>query len=262
MPKIRRIFSILNPHFNLSTHLKNIEQQQRRIFYLRANYFFTHLQIQSIASCKPVASNAEHACICQSRSFNFTKPISSATSDAFNALERSCLLAKTIIGTLFNFSSFNSSLNSSVLSPIRFLSLLSTYRMVELKLEQFSETSLSKMWKTYHKNKHICVLKVIFPIRSNLRISTYDKKRWNRHWKYISRFIYLPKSHTFRFKLFDDIDLMLKPAVAVVMWGVSSLASCFKIVVFPELSTEGWVLLNKVYGQNQEHSITYPNQRE
>lgn len=227
-----RKFSNLNPHFNLSTHLKNIEQQQRKLFF-RVNYFFTHLQIQSIASCNPVASNAEHACICQSRSFNFTKPISSATSDAFNALSRSCLLAKTIIGTLFNFSSFNSSLNSPVLSPIRCLSLLSTYRMmVESKLGQ-----LSKMWKTYHKNKHICVLKVIFPIRSNLGISTYDnKKRWNRHWKYIRSFLYLPKSHTFRFKLFEDIDLMLKPAVGVVRCGVSSLASCFKIVVFPELS--------------------------
>jgi hypothetical protein len=32
------------------------------------------------------------------------------------------------------------------------------------------------------------------------------------------------------------IDFMLKPAVGVVMVGVSSLASCFKIVVLPELS--------------------------
>lgn len=47
-----------------------------------------------------------------------------------------------------------------------------------------------------------------------------------------------PKSQTFRFTLDDEtvIDFMLKPAVGVVMVGVSSFASCFKIVVLPELS--------------------------
>lgn len=47
----------------------------------------------------------------------------------------------------------------------------------------------------------------------------------------------LPKSQTLRFKLLEFIDFMLKPAVGVVMLGVSSLASCFNMVVLPELSS-------------------------
>lgn len=88
--------------------------------------FLTHLHIQSTASVNPVPSRAEHACICQSRSFNFGNPINSATSLDFIALGRSCLFAITRIGTFFNFSSFSSSLNSVVLSPTLDLSLLST----------------------------------------------------------------------------------------------------------------------------------------
>lgn len=55
-----------------------------------------------------------------------------------------------------------------------------------------------------------------------------------------------PKSHTFRFKLFDVIDLMLKPAVGVVMCGVSSFAKCRRIVVFPELSRPMRIIRNSL----------------
>lgn len=57
---------------------------------------------------------------------------------------------------------------------------------------------------------------------------------------------YSPKSHTFKFKLLDDIDLILNPAVGVVMWGVSSFAKCLKIVVLPLLSSPTRTILNSL----------------
>lgn len=60
-----------------------------------------------------------------------------------------------------------------------------------------------------------------------------------------------PRSHTFKFKLFDDIDLMLKPAVGVVSWGDSSLAKCFKIVVLPLLSNPTRTILNSLSDEDR-----------
>lgn len=55
-----------------------------------------------------------------------------------------------------------------------------------------------------------------------------------------------PKSHTFKFRLLDVIDFMLNPAVGVVMLGASSLASCFRIVVLPELSNPSSTILSSL----------------
>lgn len=56
----------------------------------------------------------------------------------------------------------------------------------------------------------------------------------------------LPKSHTFKFRLFEFIDLMLNPAVGVVSCGVSSFAKCLRIVVFPELSKPSNTIRNSL----------------
>lgn len=112
-----------------------------------------------------------------------------------------------------------------------------------------SRTPFASKRNTHHKNENICVVKIVFPVRSYFGISTL------KHDQIINVLSISsppngprgsPKSHTFKFKLFDVIDFMLNPAVGVVMLGVSSFASCFRIVVLPELSSPNSTILNSL----------------
>lgn len=72
-------------------------------------------------------------------------------------------------------------------------------------------------------------------MRNNYYAQSNNEKTYIEH----ERLHHSPKSQTLRFT-FDDktfIDFILNPAVGVVIVGVSSFASCFRIVVLPELSS-------------------------